>query len=242
MRARHALPATIALALVALSGCSDEPTRAGGDASSSTGGTASAGSTSLPSGSASGSASGSPGDSSGSTPTGSADDPQDDASGTSSDAPGKLPTSRIEAANLHVAVLGRNAAGSPEEQAVVEAWMAFWQGTADTYYFYRPTAQFDRVARGSARSQVIDYMTAVRAKKERVVGWARDNVTSVEVTGSRATVRDCTKNFTFRVDNEAEPISRPDAWYDVTGTLRRTADGWTVVAQTSKPQDASCLT
>jgi hypothetical protein len=237
MRARHALPATVVLALVALGGCSDQPTRVGSDAPSSAGGgSASAQATSTPD------VSDAPDDTATADPTGSADDPQDDASGTATDPPGRLPTSRIEAANLHVAVLGLNAARTADERAVVEAWMSFWQSTADTYYLYRPTAEFDRVARGTARSGVLRYMAAVRAKKERVVGWARDNVTAVRVTGSRATVRDCTKNFTFRVDNEAEPISRPDAYYDVTGSLRRTADGWTVVAQTSDARKTSCLT
>jgi hypothetical protein len=229
MRARHALPATVALALVALGGCSDQPTRVGSDTPSSAGGSASAQPSSTPD------------DTATADPTGSADDPQDDASGTATDPPGKLPTSRIEAANLHVAVLGLNAADTADERAVVEAWMAFWQSTADTYYFYRPTAGFDRVARGTARSGVLGRLAEVRAKKERIVGWARDNVTAVRVTGSRATVRDCTKNFTFSVDNEAEPITRPDAYYDVTGTLRRTADGWTVVAQTSDVLKTSCL-
>jgi hypothetical protein len=230
MRARHALPATVALALVALGGCSDQPTRVGSDAPSSAGGSASAQSTT-----------GTPDGTATADPTGSADDPQDDASGTATDPPGRLPTSRIEAANLHVAVLGLNAAGTADERAVVEAWMRFWQSTADTYYFYRPTAEFDRVARGTARSGVLRYLAKVKAKKQRVVGWARDNVTAVRVDGSRATVRDCTKNFTFTVDNEAEPVTVPDAYYDVTGTLRRTADGWTVVAQTSDVLKTSCL-
>jgi hypothetical protein len=233
MRARHALPATIALALVALTGCSDDPSRAGAAASPSAGDSASEQSTSSPTGTPTGSTP--------SSSPSSADNPSDDASGTSTDVPSRLPTSRIQAVNLHVAVLGRNAARTPEEKAVVRAWMAFWQGTADTYYFYKPTAQFDAVARGTARSGVLDYLAKVKARKQRVVGWARDNVTSVQVTGNRATVRDCTKNFTFTVDDEAEPMTRPDDYYDVTGTLRKTGGRWTVVAQTSDPQETTCL-
>jgi hypothetical protein len=231
MRARHAAPAAVALALVTLTGCSREATTATSSAgSSSSSPSASVESTTTPS------------ESPTPTPSGSADDPSDDASGTSTGVPSRLPTSRIQATNLHVAVLGRNAARTTEEKAVVDAWMSFWQGTADTYYFYKPTKQFDAVARGTARTGVLRYLASVKAKKQRVVGWARDNVSSVTVRGSRATVRDCTKNFTFTVDSEAEPISRPDDYYDVTGTLRKTQGRWTVVAQTSRPQDSSCLT
>jgi len=75
----------------------------------------------------------------------------------------------------------------------------------------------------------------------RVVGWALDNVTSVEVDGDTATVRDCTRNNTFSVDQEVEQVSIAFPWYDVTGTLRRSQGAWTVTEQKTKSLKKSCL-
>ena len=153
----------------------------------------------------------------------------------------ELPESLTMARNLHIAVLDTSVARTPEEKAVVRAWMDFWQGAADTYYLYKPTEQFNRVARGEARRSVLKYTARLKADKQRVVGWAKDNVTSIKIDGDRAVVRDCTKNFTFSVDAEAEPATRPTPYYDVTGTLRKTDGRWTVVAQKTESLDKSCL-
>ena len=239
MRRRHRLPAALAIALVGLTGCSGTtsgadptPTTATGPASAS----ASA-STSGPSPTV---------QDSGGEPTGETTDqpsgsPGADTTYTPRTVPANLPTTRIEAANLHYAYLGRNAASSASEQAVVDAWMSYWQGAADTYYLYRPTALFTSVARSSARSDVLDYLDKLKKKNERVVGWSIDNVTSVSIDADTATVRDCTENFTFSVDRESEPVSRVTPYYDVTGTLKRVDGGWTVVTQKSLDQQKSCL-
>ena len=84
---------------------------------------------------------------------------------------------------MHVAVLGRNAARTPAEKAAVQSWMTYWQGAADTYYSWKPVGAFKRVARDAAYSSVVDRMTEVRAKKQRIVGWAQDNVLAVSVDG-----------------------------------------------------------
>lgn len=152
-----------------------------------------------------------------------------------------MPRSRVQAASMHVAVLDSSTARTPEERAVVETWMAYWQGAADTQYLRRETPAFARVARGSARTDVLDYLAEVEAKNQRVVGWSRDNVTSVQVDGSRATVRDCVENFTFRVDGESEPISKPAPYLAAEGTLRKAGGRWTVVTQSSKDLSTSCL-
>ena len=211
---------------VLLAGCSDATDRASDDASSS--GTP----TSSPSASDSGSDSGSP----------SASGSPSDAASTDPDAQGPgLPTSRLAAASYHKAVLGQNAARDADEQAVVAAWMRFWQGAADTYFNQEVPASFDAVATGDARTSIVSYMRRTKAQQQRVVGWAQDNVTSVRITGDRATVRDCTKNFTFRIDEEGEPLTRPDPWYDVIGQLRQTDGQWRVVSQTSKSRTTTCL-
>lgn len=224
MSRRHTVPAVLLLSLVAITGCNNVSTASDPQPSSST-------SSASPSGTLT-SASAKPTD----TPSGS---PTVDPS--SAREPARLPTSRIEAASLHLAVLGQNAAKTAGERAVVDTWMTYWQGAADTYYYYRPTPGFDRVARSTARSAVVAYMGRLKSDKQRVVGWARDNVTEVKVEGDTATVRDCTRNFTFTVDEEIEPLTHPDPYYEVTGTLEKSGDAWTVTRQTSTPLRKSCL-
>ena len=155
-------------------------------------------------------------------------------------APANLPRQRIEAANLHYAYLGRNAASTAEEKAAVDAWMTFWQGAADTLYLRRTTALFDSVARSEARSQVVTYLDELRSQRRRVAGWAEDNIVSVKVSGASATIRDCTENFTFSVDRESEPVTRVVPWYDATGTLRRTDGKWAVVDYSSRNLTKPC--
>lgn len=232
MRRTLGLSAAIALALVTLGGCGD-------DASTSSGGEPT-----VPSASA---------DSSAPTPEEPTGEPTGESTDFPSGSPGAmktyearpvpeyLPKVRIEAANLHYAYLDRNAASTPEEQAVVNAWMSYWQGTADTYYLQRPTALFSSVARGRARSTVLDYMREKRAVKQRVMGYSIENVISVSVDGESATLRDCTQSFTFTVDNESEPLSPVTPYYDTTGMLKRTGGKWTVVDYSDKALKKSCL-
>ena len=228
--------AAIAVALVALAGCGDDTaTSSGGEPSAATSGTAGSSPSEDPGGEAS---SGEPTGESTDFPSGS---PGAMKTYEARPVPAYLPKVRIEAANLHYAYLDRNAAKTPEEQAVVDAWMSYWQGTADTYYLQRPTALFSSVARGPARDKVLDYMRENKAKKQRVMGYSIENVLSVRVDGSTATLRDCTKSFTFTVDRESEPLSRVMPYYDTTGMLEKTDGKWTVVDYEDKAMRKSCL-
>jgi hypothetical protein len=229
-----ALPVALTLAAGGLTGCSDESPEATGSSSSS-------------------SASSSPADTPTATPT---ESPTDSpaASPTGSKTPTARPTahrstkdtylprSQVAATNLHKAVLGTSAARTAEEKAAVDAWVSYWQGAADSYYYYQPTQMFLQVSAGSARKDIVDYLNRLKRDKQRVAGWAVDNVTSVRVTGGAATIRDCTRNYTFTVDQEGDPLTRPVPFYDVTGKLRKSGGQWTVVSQDSKELKKSCLT
>lgn len=221
MRRRSTLPALLAVSLVALTGCNNGTTTAEPTATSS-----SSSPLVSPSPTASDSASAGPSE----TPA-----------ALESVGSAEFPVDRLAAASMHKAVLGKSAAGTAEERAVVDAWMSYWQAAADTFYLEKETPAFRQVARGQARSSIVDYMKSQKAQGLRVVGWALDNVTSVEVDGDTATVRDCTRNNTFSVDQEVEPMTRPTHWYVVTGTLQRSQGTWTVTKQNTKPRDESCL-
>ncbi len=224
MRRHRRLPAVLLLSLTAVAGCSGASPQGGPTAGDTTAASAS------PSAGTSAA-----------TPTPTTTDRPSGSASPSKAAPSALPHDRLEAASLHTAVLGRNAASTAEERAVVDAWMAYWQGAADTYYSYKVTPEFEQVARGQARSSILGYLADLKAKKKRVVGWARDNVTSVSVDGGSATVHDCTENFTFSVDAEGEPLTKPPPYYDVTGTLQKSQGQWTVVRQRSRELKSSCL-
>jgi hypothetical protein len=219
--------ATLALA-VTLSGCGPESSSASDDPSASASTSASA---SVPS---SGSESPSP------APTESGS-PSASPSRYAHNQPTKLPYDRLSAAAFHVAALQSSVASTPEQKAVVDSWMKFWQAASDTYYYGQPAKALSVYSTGEAEKGILGYLAQQKHDKERVVGWARDNVTSVKVTGSRAVVRDCTRNFTYSTDLEGEPMSHPDKWYDATGVLHKQGGRWVVVSQTSPSRKTSCL-
>jgi len=240
MRGRCTLPVVLVLTIGSLAGCGGvgSPAPKSSSASSSSSSPASSPASSPPSSSAPASPSGA---STGSSPATSPATSSAAGAATSSSGAFAFPRDRTEATSLHKAVLVRNAARTTEEQAVVDAWMAFWQGAADTYYFYRPSKQFAAVASGPARTAVLRYMRGNKAKNQRVVGWARDNVLAVKVSGDSATIHDCTENYTFTVDEEGEPLTVPPPFYDTTGSLQRVDGRWRVVQQDSRQAGATCL-
>jgi hypothetical protein len=212
MRRSRAFPAVL-LSLVVLAGCSNKSA-------------ASDSATATPSASSS---SASPTESPTDTPA------------TPSSSATPLPKSQIRAAVLHTAALGRSSAASAEEKAVVQAWMGYWQAVTNAYFYKRAPRDLARYAQGDALESVQSHVKALRQGKNRGVGWARDNVTHVKVTGSRATVRDCTENYTFNVDEEGASLTKPVPWYSLTGTLEKRAGRWVVTDYTSKNLHSSCL-
>src|SRR4051812_44077131 len=166
MRGRCTLPVVLVLTIGGLAGCgSPAPHSSSASGSSSSSPAASSNPSSAPSSTPSPAPASSDGASPSRSSTGAA---------TRTAGGFAFPHDRTEATSLHKAVLVRNAARTTEERAAVDAWMAFWQGAADTYYFYRPSKEFAAVASGPARSAVLKYMRGNKAKNQRVVGWARD--------------------------------------------------------------------
>jgi hypothetical protein len=227
MRSRHPLTAALVLCALAAGGCT------GGSPEASDGHTKHASASASPSPTTSQTTSATPSPS----PTATATSPSTLVHGQ----PTSLPHDQVAAAAFHVAVLGHNAATTPEERAVVDAWMSFWQAASDTYYLATPTKSLERTASRTIQQSIVGYMKEKKAKGERVVGWAKDNVLAVHVDGDRATVHDCTENYTFSINEDGDPVTRPTPWYDVTGTLRKVDGSWVVASQRSVDKKTSCL-
>lgn len=224
MKRLRTLPVVLLMCAAALAGCTDENPKKSASTPAST---------PTPTTSSSGTPSDMPSNTTNSaTPT---------APPSESEGP-KFPRDRTEAASLHLAYLESSVAKSAQEEGVVNAWMSFWQGAADTYYLYKPTDQFLGVARGTAKSDILDYTSELKSQNHRVVGWSKDNVTKVTIKGDTATVQDCTENYTYTVDKEIEPLTRPTPFYEVTGTFKKEHGRWTVTKQESKSRNQSCLT
>jgi hypothetical protein len=222
MRRGRTLPAVLVLAFTALAGCEDP---VGPDVSSAT-----------PSSEAASE-----------SPTASASEPAETPAETPAASPTsestELPRSRVRASVLHTAALGSSAATTAEEKAVVTAWMGYWQAATNTYFYARAPQSLTRYAADAALDGVRDYQADLKRKQERVVGWARDNVTRVVVDGNRATVRDCTENYTFNVDEEGAPLMMKEIvpWYDVRGVLEKRQGQWIVTEASSRKLQKSCL-
>lgn len=219
MRRGRVLPAVLAVGVLALTGCEDP---VGPDVSSAT-------------------PSGEPSSESPTASVSESAEPTETPSASATSAEQDLPKSQVRASLLHVAALGESSAESPAEKAVVTAWMGYWQATTNTYFYGRPPEQLTRFAAAGALADVRSNLARQKAQQHRAVGWARDNVLSVKVTGDSATLRDCTENYTFDVDEEGAPATKPTPWYDVTGTLEQRAGRWVVVEANSKKLDQPCL-
>lgn len=229
MHSRHPLPVALALCALAVSGCTGgSPEAKGGHTKSAS---ASATASTTPSPSTTTSASPSP------SPSATATSPSTLIHGQ----PTSLPHDQVAAAAFHVAVLERNAAKTPEEHAVVDAWMRFWQAAADTYYFAMPRKSLEHTATPAIQQSIVGYMKDKKAHGERVVGWSKDNVLAVHVEGGSATIHDCTENYTFSIDDDGDPVTKPTPWYDVTGTLQKVNGSWVVASQKSVDRKKSCL-
>jgi hypothetical protein len=225
MNRLRTLPVVLLMGALALAGCTDENPKKAATTPSPTDSSSSASS----------SASETP------TPSDTTNSATPTAPPSASEGP-NFPRDRIEAASLHLAYLESSVAKTAQEKAVVNAWMSFWQGAADTYYLWKPTDQFLGVARGAAKKEVLDYANQLKADSHRVAGWSKDNVTSITINKNTATVQDCTENYTYTVDKEIEPLTKPTPFYEVTGTFKKENGRWTVVDQTSKDRNKSCLT
>ena len=150
-----------------------------------------------------------------------------------------LPTTTPEAAKLAVSVLGSSVAETPEEKAVVDAWMTYYAAVSKTYGELEPATGLDS-ARGAALTKVLNYLNELKAKNHRSVGWTRDHVLSVDISGDGATIKDCAENFSFEVDSSDQPVENITPFYAIEGTLAQESGAWVVTATKSVALQQDC--
>jgi hypothetical protein len=163
---------------------------------------------------------------------------------TASPAPSPVPrpSTTAEAAKMAVVVLGENPAEGPEEEAVVAAWLAYWDAVSLSYAQATVAPELDSVASGQARQNVLTYVSELRSRGHRSVGWARDNVLAIDVTGDAASLRVCSENFSFEVDAQDRPKEKVTPFYLEAAKLRKDGDRWIVDRVDFTYLDRDCRT
>lgn len=164
--------------------------------------------------------------------------PSETAAPTPADVP--RPATTAEAAKVSVTVLGTNAAKNAKEQAVVDAWMTYWDAVTQTYGKLEPAPGLDH-ARGEPLTGVLDYLNMLKTKNERSVGWTRENVLAVAVDGDSAVLRDCAENFSFTVDSSGKPTEDVTPFYSIIGKLEKDGDRWVITSLQSQGSSEDCL-
>lgn len=108
-------------------------------------------------------------------------------------------------------------AETPDQQAVADAWVAYWTLRSASYGAAEVSPDLGTVATGEAASEVIDYVAMLASKKWRT-----------EVDGDSARLRSCMENGTVDRDASGEAVEVLVPYYDTTATLVRSDDAWRV--------------
>lgn len=119
-------------------------------------------------------------------------------------------------------------AETPDQQAVADAWVAYWTLRSASYGAAEVSPDLGTVATGEAASEVIDYVAMLASKKWRTEGDLIIDVASVEVEGDSARLRSCMENGTVDRDASGEAVEVLVPYYDTTATLVRSDNAWRV--------------
>ena len=160
--------------------------------------------------------------------------------------PSPSPTESVDPAGEaddegHEIYPGRVAVKDDEQQAVADAWIAYWQTRFDA--FAGPEldpAALGEVATGKAAEQVISYVSYLQDEKLYTRGDAVVAVGAVRIKGRQATVRSCARNYSVDVrQSDDRPAEALNPFYTFRGVLQRASDAW-VVADVVRLSTAPC--
>jgi hypothetical protein len=131
---------------------------------------------------------------------------------------------------------GKIVANSPEQLAAVDAvakYMSVRVQLSNTWQV--DERALAAVASGQARTSAQERAVRQRELDQRSIGRFIINVSSVHVSGSRATVTGCHFDATSEVDQNGNVLIAPPGGVLITMTLQRTAGTWRVVDWPDRP-------
>jgi hypothetical protein len=127
------------------------------------------------------------------------------------------------------AVRGEVEADGPEDEAVADAWFAYWDVRTDSYFKARVDPRLGTVAAGDAVAEVVRYVTYLQGKKLHTVGDTKFGVTDIEVSKDTATLKSCGVNKSVDRTADGTPAEALTPFYNFDGGLTRVGGRWRVV-------------
>ncbi|MEO7350392.1 MAG: hypothetical protein ABIR34_01305 [Marmoricola sp.] len=121
-----------------------------------------------------------------------------------------------------------NGATTPEAQAVVEAWFAYWEVRVHSFGRARVDPKMGSVAAADALADVVQYVAHLRSKKLHTVGDTRFGVSNLKVRGANATLRSCGVNKSIDRTVDGSPAEQFTPFFTVTGALTQVGGVWRV--------------
>lgn len=165
-------------------------------------------------------------------PTASVTTPFDPSSAPESPTPGASSTGAFDDKG-HDVLPGKVATRNAEQNAVSEAWLAYWRVRLASYdsVSVDPVA-LGQVATGSAASEVTGYVETLRRRGHHTVGDMTIGVSRVRVHRDRARLRSCIENRGTDRTEAGKPVEVLTPFYLFAGTLERASGGWRVSSLT----------
>ena len=115
------------------------------------------------------------------------------------------------------AIRGKVDADTPEEQAIADAWLAYWEARASSYHTAKVDPGLGSVAAGKAVADVVRYVAYLKGKKLRTVGDTKFSVEDIVVKGSTATLTSCGVNKSIDRRADGSPAEAPVPFYNFAG-------------------------
>lgn len=131
-------------------------------------------------------------------------------------------------------VLASSVARTPQDQAAVAAYVAYWKFVAKAGYETKvDKAALAKVAALSAATNIERYAKALRTKGNRTIGWTAIHVTKIENGAGGQLLQACLDNASFDVRaSSGKPVEKPVPAFDATGGVQ-TVKGRLVVTFSS---------
>jgi len=127
------------------------------------------------------------------------------------------------------AIRGKVDAGTPEEQAIADAWFAYWDARVSSFLKAKVDPKLGTVAAGQAVAEVVRYVTYLKNKNLHTVGDTKFSVSDIVVKGPVATLKSCGVNKSIDRRADGSPAEQPVPYYNFVGVLKQAGGEWRVV-------------